>query len=454
MQLHLAAGDIGTMQYLYSLPTLTSFEGKGLFGYTFGPLKQRNLDIYHIEVETGHDTFMVSKRITRTYYVLSGTGYFTIGGRRYNVDPGMLVEVPPSVEYSYSGKMKLIAFSLPRWFSGNDTHTRWNPDVGVQEGLPGGSASRSWTRRLIGRLIRLKLFGKSPVGVVLRLNGRVWDNLPASFTSLAPIRLYGQYLHKLASIHNDRTQAFATFFLRNRPQLELVRRLVQRRTKTDTLRVAVLGCSIGAEVYSVAWAIRSVRPDSRLIIQAVDISRKAVEVGKSGTYPFASEATNTDLFERMTEVEIDQLFDREGDVATVRPWLKNGIEWHVGDVSDPQMIAALGPQDIVVANNFLCHMHPQAAEKCLRNLARSVNPLGHLFISGVDLNVRTKVAADLGWSPLEELLEEIHDGDPCMKSYWPWHYAGIEPLNKRRRDWRIRYAAAFQLPVSGESARI
>src|SRR5215469_16572054 len=106
------------MQYVYSRPAVTSFDGKGLFGYTFGPLKQKDLEIYYIEVEKGHDTFMVSKKIIRTYYVLSGSGYFTIADRKYDVSPGMLVEVPTDVEYCYSGKMKLIAFSKPRWFSG------------------------------------------------------------------------------------------------------------------------------------------------------------------------------------------------------------------------------------------------------------------------------------------------------------------------------------------------
>jgi hypothetical protein len=39
------------MRYTHSLPTLPSFDGKGLFGYTFGPLQ-----FYYIEVEKGHDT--------------------------------------------------------------------------------------------------------------------------------------------------------------------------------------------------------------------------------------------------------------------------------------------------------------------------------------------------------------------------------------------------------------
>jgi hypothetical protein len=98
-------------------------------------------------------------------------------------------------------------------------------------------------------------------------------------------------------------------------------------------------------------------------------------------------------------------------------------------------------------------MDVAAAEKCLRNIARLVSPHGYLFVSGIDLDIRTKVAHDLGWSPLQDLLEEIHEGDPCMKSFWPCHYAGLEPLNKRRRDWRLRYAAAFKLVPSGESAQ-
>jgi len=438
--------EMKIMQYVYSLPTLTSFDGKGLFGYTFGPLKQKDVEIYYIEVQKGHDTFMVSNKITRTYYILSGKGYFTIDDRKYDVSPGMLVEVPPKVEYSYSGTMKVIAVSKPRWFGGNDTHTRWNPDV-VRGDFPCVSDSES----SLTRLVRLRIFGKSPINAFLRLNHLLWKNLPVSFTGVGPIRLYGDFLHTLARIHGTRTQAFATFFLRNRPQLELIRRLVTRR-KADTLKVAVLGCSIGAEAYSVAWRIRSARPDLNLVLHAVDISRKAVEVGERGSYSLLSEPTNTNLFERMTETELEEFFDRDGNIVTVKPWIKYGIKWQVGDVGESEIVDALGPQDLVVANNFLCHMDPPTAERYLRNIAHLVNPHGYIFLSGIDLEVRIKIAKDLGWSPLHEFLEEIHEGDPCMKGLWPCHYGGLEPLNKRRRDWSLRYAAAFEFVPSGKSA--
>jgi SAM-dependent methyltransferase len=202
----------------------------------------------------------------------------------------------------------------------------------------------------------------------------------------------------------------------------------------------------------VAWRIRSARPDLKLILQAVDISPRAVEAARAGVYSLAApQITDKDIFDGVTAAEIEDLFDRDGNVVAVKSWIKERIQWHVGDVGDSEILDALGTQDIVVANNFLCHMDAAAAERCLRNIARLVRPHGYLFVSGIDLDIRTKVAQDLGWIPLQESLEELHHGDPRMESNWPWDYSALEPFNKKRKDWRVRYAAAFQLVPSGES---
>ena len=103
----------------------------------------------------------------------------------------------------------------------------------------------------------------------------------------------------------------------------------------------------------------------------------------------------------------------------------------------------------MVASNFLCHMEPQSAENCLRNIAGLVDRGAYLFVSGVDLEVRAKVACDLGWRPVPELIEQIHDGDPSVRGDWPWAWWGLEPLNRRRRDWQMRYAVAFRLNEGG-----
>lgn len=456
------------MPYLYKLPPSVSFRGKGLFGYSFGPMKQKDLEVLYVESEMGHDTFMVLRGVTRTYYVLSGNGSFTIDDHRYSVSPGELIEVPPGVEYCYSGRMTMLAVCRTGRFHRRDKFTRWNRDVvgnAPPYALDGGS--------LLQRLVRVRIFGKSPTNSFLRLNSFLWGRLPASVLRLGALQLYGRFLHALVRTQHTRAQAHSTFFLRNRPELELIQRLVRHKLSGDTVRVAVLACSTGAEVYSIAWAIRTVRPDLKLVIHAVDVSSDAVEHAQRGVYPLNAKVNlnslrdcmaaghwrvgepgsgliDSEIFERLTPAEMDQFFDIRGDAAVVKDWLKEEIEWGAADVRAPELRDRMGLHDIVVANNFLCHMERAEAEQCLRNIGRVVDDQGVLFVSGVDLEIRQKVARDLGWQPVDELLEEIHDGDSCLRGQWPFQYAGLEPLNKHRSDWKMRYAAAFQ---AGSSAK-
>jgi chemotaxis methyl-accepting protein methylase/mannose-6-phosphate isomerase-like protein (cupin superfamily) len=435
--------ELNDVPYALTLPASASFTSRGLMGYAFGPLKQKDLEILYVESEKGHDVFMVSKKITRIYYVLSGSGYFTIDNHRYEVTPGMLVEAPPKVEYCYSGKMTMLVVCTPRWIRGNDQYTKWNPDV-VRWASGAVVDDRSW----LTRLVRWRVFGKSPVGGYLRFNEYLWNRLPKPITAAGPAYMYANVLHALAKRQAARTQAFSTYFLRNRPQLELMRRLIKRRDEGEALKVAVLGCSTGAEAYSVAWTIRSACPGVKLLLTAADISKQAVEFASRGVYSLReSELTDTKIFDRMTAQETEELFDRDGGEARVKSWVKEGISWQVADAGDPATSSLIGLQEMVVANNFLCHMSPADAERCLRNIASLVRPNGYLIVSGIDPDVRAKVARDLRWTPLQELLEEIHDADPSCREKWPCHYGGLEPLNKRRKDWRTRYATAFQLPA-------
>jgi hypothetical protein len=125
--------------------------------------------------------------------------------------------------------------------------------------------------------------------------------------------------------------------------------------------------------------------------------------------------------------------------------LKEGITWRLGDANAPELIDDLGPQDVVVANRFLCHMEPAAAEKCLRNIAGLVKPGGYLFVSGIDLDVRTKVAKEMGWQPVSDLIREIHEGDFSLAMGWPLECWGLEPFREDHPDWRIRYASVFRV---------
>ena len=283
----------------------------------------------------------------------------------------------------------------------------------------------------------------------LRLNRRIWPRLPERIRGLEPVRDYGGWLHGIVRRRANREMYLGTLFLRNRPALELMRRIVENEDRGARVRIAVLGCSIGVEVYSIVWTLRRSRPDLELDVRAVDISPEVVDIAQRGVYsPAASELVGASIFDGLTEDERMKMFDWEDDQATIRPWLRDGITWQVGDVADPSLITSLGPQDLVIASNFLCHMDPRSAELCLRNLARLGSPGGHLFVTGVDLDVRTKVALELGWEPIPELRAEMHDGDPLVRADWPWRWWGLEPLDRRRPDWETRYSAVFRVPIS------
>ena len=299
----------------------------------------------------------------------------------------------------------------------------------------------------------------------------IWRHLPTFLNSWRPVGAFGAHLHTLIQLRSKRTQSVGTFFFRNRPELELLGRLLDQKAQGSTLDVAILACSKGAEVYSISYTIRRLRPDLKVRLHAVDIDKDVLEFAERGTYSLTAETSvapapdthgeirdvaertfqdqKTSIFERMSPDEIETMFDSAGELVKVKPHFRAGIVWRVGDACDPDFVDLVGLQDIVFANRFLCHMPSEEAERCLVNLARVVKPGGYLFVSGVDLAVRSKVARSLGWRPVTELIHEIHEGDSSLRRGWPLEYWGLEPFDQRRSDWMERYAAVFQC---GETA--
>jgi len=278
------------------------------------------------------------------------------------------------------------------------------------------------------------------------LNERLWRRLPQRLLDTRPARAYGAGANWWVRRSSDREMYLGTIFFRNRPALELMRRIVAAGRPDRTVRMTVLGCSIGAEVYSMLWTLRRALPDFEIRVHGIDTSENVLEVARRGEYgPGASDIVVSPIFERLSAAERQEMFDWTGARATVKPWLKDGVRWLRADACDPTLSHAIGIQDLVVASNFLCHMDERPAETCLRNVANLVVPGGYVFVSGVDLNVRTRVAVDLGWEPVAELRKEIHEGDPLVRGDWPWRWWGLEPFDEKRRDWEVRYSAFFRI---------
>ena len=299
---------------------------------------------------------------------------------------------------------------------------------------------------------------------------RIWNCLPASLRLRPPLRWFGRHLHALVRRLAERTQSHGTFFFRNRPELELLRRLVDRKAPAASVEVSVFACSKGAEVYSIAWTIRSARPDLKLTLHALDISPEMVAFAKNGAYSvrrppvfgaardegaseedkltwntYRDQGAHQDLsiFERMTEREMQAMFDRSAQSKSSRGSRKgsSGTQGTPGTRSWPASRSAghIGGKSVSVPYGGL-------RGRAVPSKPRStVKPGGDLFVSGVDLDVRKMVGGEMKWEPVTELLKEIYEGDVSLMNGWPLEWWGQEPFMTARQDYMTRYACAFQL---------
>lgn len=205
--------------------------------------------------------------------------------------------------------------------------------------------------------------------------------------------------------------------------------------------MTVIGCSEGAEVYSILYTLNKICQIKELDVQGYDISCDALNIAKSGRY-----LSDSKLFSMTQADEIDGLFMRNGEWLEVRSEFKNIVQWHLADPTKEPVLSALPKQDVVVANRLLFHMKRKEQLRALRAIASHIRPGGYLFISGLDLGVRTRLAKELGWQPVNESTEDIHAADETMTQDWPFRYWGLEPFDKKHPDREIRYCSVFQMP--------
>lgn len=300
---------------------------------------------------------------------------------------------------------------------------------------------------------------------------RVWKHLPESLRQSSIGISFGRHIHRQVQKQATRKQFFGTFFLRNRAELQTICRLVGERQRGRELSLAVIACSKGAEVYSIVWALRRQFPEVDLRVRAVDISAEILEFAAKGVYSVGGDGNgaekdrssssqnqeisfhtsvdqNAPIFERVSSEELDSIAEVRNGVAYVKEEFKRGIEWVHGDAFAPDLLHRIGKQDIVIANRFLCHMRPDEAERCLKNVARLVKPNGYIFVTGIDLEVRTKVAGELQWKPLKENMRAVHEGDSSLRRGWPLEYWGVEPFGAIGDQNGMRYSCIFQVPSS------
>jgi len=219
-------------------------------------------------------------------------------------------------------------------------------------------------------------------------------------------------------------QLLTTRFMRNRALFEnlacdLLPELRAQRRRP--LRVLVWACSTGAEVYTLRLLCP---PDLVAEVWGADVNPTALDEAARGVY--ASEAFHSLLDgERslLTAAEVEALFERwtgaEGATRFgVRAEHRRGVRFVVADLFAPPVDVPEAEFDLVLCNNLLLHLQPDAALAAIGRLRRYVRGDGALVLAGCQPAVRARAVAVHGLRPWTTALEAIAAGWDGVSAAW------------------------------------
>ena len=251
--------------------------------------------------------------------------------------------------------------------------------------------------------------------------------------------------HRVALLLDRRTNSHFTGFYRLPTQFESLMGPVLTFLKPENLgrplKITVVGCSNGAEAYSVASVLSRRDTAVEFRILAFDINQDIIEKARAGAYLGMQEVLNN---KTIAKDFIDATFDIQGESYLVKHEIKSKVSFSLGDILDTRIAEANGESDIVFAQNFLFHLSPAAASRAFDNICALLAGKAALFVDGMDLPLRQNVTKKHGLAPLDYKIGEIHNEARWARAVgWPYHYWGLEPLSMTRQDWRQRYATIF-----------
>ncbi|MDL2406571.1 CheR family methyltransferase [Rhizobium calliandrae] len=278
-----------------------------------------------------------------------------------------------------------------------------------------------------------------------------WETIPSRIRRTPLMFRAGRYIYRRFSRNSERVQTHYTQFMRNPPLLAVIGALASKYPGEGGIKIASIGCSTGAELYSALHAIKKERGDLNLIACGADISSAVVEVAKRGVYrPDIPSAEGSFYAAGRPEVEssdvpslIEILEPLPDGSLRVRDQLRQGVTWLTADATDGRLLELIGRQDFLLANNFMGPMEDPLAERCLRNMTKLVAPGGYLIVDGIDLDIKTKILKASGFRPVLAGQDEIWATEAAKKG-WPWLRWAREPLDRSEPDWTWRYSVIFR----------
>jgi chemotaxis methyl-accepting protein methylase len=266
--------------------------------------------------------------------------------------------------------------------------------------------------------------------------------------------------HRSTGYHHDagvysRRVLTATRFYRNIPQIEVLFDVIlpslRQREGDRPLRLAVLGCSVGCEPYTLAIeaARRGLAQD--LEIHGLDIDARCVRAARRGRY-------REDVFQQQSiggvevvppvivETFFSRLFFHQG-AFQIRADIRKAVTFGVFDVLNPDW-STVHPStfDVICFQNILLHFSQAAADQAMTTLLRLAAPGACLVLGGSDLDWIETLDRRFGVISVTERMQEIHEGWLTRRHLYrsgDRSYLALEPFGVRGHAGVCRYGSLF-----------
>jgi chemotaxis protein methyltransferase WspC len=141
------------------------------------------------------------------------------------------------------------------------------------------------------------------------------------------------------------------------------------------VRVLSLPCSTGEEPFSLAIALseQGVPPD-HFQLEAVDLSPEHIEKARASCYSaFAFREPGRDI--RLL------YFRPTGNQWSPIPSVRRAVHFRTGNVTDPNLLAAEPPFDLIVCRNLFIYLTPEGRNRAIGTIERLLAPDGYLCLT-------------------------------------------------------------------------
>jgi chemotaxis protein methyltransferase WspC len=221
-----------------------------------------------------------------------------------------------------------------------------------------------------------------------------------------------------------------TWFFRHPESFAALTRLMTQdglpAHKIGPLRVLSVPCATGEEPYSIAITLLEAGlPTNRFMIDALDVSRKALSRAMQGQYRPISFRSG-DLGPRKV------YFDRTQHHYQVVDPVRQQVRFRQGNLLAPDFLASEEPYDLIFCRNVLIYFDRATQERALQTLDRLLTPQGILFVGAAEAGIAAAAGCTSADSPASFAFRFLKaDHEPRQPTSAPsWRTNKTMPLHR------------------------